>query len=796
MTDVSSLRLSNAPAAGGRLPLPGKVHLPEFRTVCAWLNNGCKYEPLTCRISRRKISECRVASLNSSQLIEKVGSPAQSLEEANKKIEDSIEYIKNLLMTSGDGRISVSAYDTSLVALIKDVKGRDAPQFPSCLEWIAQNQMADGSWGDEFFCIYDRIVNTLACLVALKSWNLHPDKIEKGVTYINENVHKLKDGSTEHMTSGFEIVVPATLERAKVLGIQGLPYDHPFIKEIINTKERRLSKIPKDLIYKLPTTLLFSLEGQGELDWEKILKLQSSDGSFLTSPSSTASVFMRTKDEKCLKFIENAVKNCGGGAPHTYPVDVFARLWAVDRLQRLGISRFFQHEIKYFLDHINSVWTENGVFSGRDSQFCDIDDTSMGVRLLKMHGYNVDPNALKHFKQEDGKFSCYPGQMIESASPIYNLYRAAQLRFPGEEILEEASRFAFNFLQEKIANHEIQEKWVISEHLIDEIKLGLKMPWYATLPRVEAAYYLEYYAGSGDVWIGKTFYRMPEISNDTYKEVAILDFNTCQAQHQFEWIYMQEWYESSKVKDFGISKKDLLVAYFLAASTIFEPERTQERIIWAKTLILSRMITSFLNKQATLSSQQKNAILTQLGESVDGLDKIYSGEKDSGLAETLLATFQQLLDGFDRYTRHQLRNAWGQWLMKVQQGEANGGADAELIANTLNICAGLIAFNEDVLLHSEYTTLSSLTNKICQRLSQIEDEKTLEVIEGGIKDKELEEDIQALVKLALEENGGCGVDRRIKQSFLSVFKTFYYRAYHDAETTDLHIFKVLFGPVM
>lgn len=70
------------------------------------------------------------------------------------------------------------------------------------------------------------------------------------------------------------------------------------------------------MIYKLPTTLLFSLEGQGDLDWEKILKLQSSDGSFLTSPSSTASVFMRTKDEKCLKFIENAVKNCGGGGTY------------------------------------------------------------------------------------------------------------------------------------------------------------------------------------------------------------------------------------------------------------------------------------------------------------------------------------------------------------------------------------------------------------------------------------------------------------------------------------------------
>lgn len=84
-------------------------------------------------------------------------------------------------MTSGDGRISVSPYDTSLVALIKDVKGRNAPQFPSCVEWIAQHQLADGSWGDDFFCIYDRIVNKLACLVALKSWNIYPEKIEKGM---------------------------------------------------------------------------------------------------------------------------------------------------------------------------------------------------------------------------------------------------------------------------------------------------------------------------------------------------------------------------------------------------------------------------------------------------------------------------------------------------------------------------------------------------------------------------------------------------------------------------------------
>lgn len=74
-----------------------------------------------------------------------------------------------------------------------------------------------------------------------------------------------------------------------------------------------LDSIPKDMIYQTPTSLLYSLEGMDNLEWEKMLKLQSADGSFLTSPSSTAYVFMHTKDEKCFDFIQNTVKNCNGG---------------------------------------------------------------------------------------------------------------------------------------------------------------------------------------------------------------------------------------------------------------------------------------------------------------------------------------------------------------------------------------------------------------------------------------------------------------------------------------------------
>ena len=86
-----------------------------------------------------------------------------------------------MLSSMEDGEISISAYDTAWVALVKDINGTDTPQFPSSLLWIANNQLEDGSWGDvHFFSPYDRILSTLACVIALKSWNIHPEKFEKG----------------------------------------------------------------------------------------------------------------------------------------------------------------------------------------------------------------------------------------------------------------------------------------------------------------------------------------------------------------------------------------------------------------------------------------------------------------------------------------------------------------------------------------------------------------------------------------------------------------------------------------
>jgi len=104
-----------------------------------------------------------------------------------KEIQKKINVVKLILDSKEDGAITISAYDTAWVALVKNVEDTNSPQFPSCIEWIANNQLHDGSWGDaELFIAHDRILNTLACVLALRSWNMHPQKCEKGnFTFMN-----------------------------------------------------------------------------------------------------------------------------------------------------------------------------------------------------------------------------------------------------------------------------------------------------------------------------------------------------------------------------------------------------------------------------------------------------------------------------------------------------------------------------------------------------------------------------------------------------------------------------------
>ncbi|KAL0458131.1 UNVERIFIED_CONTAM: Kolavenyl diphosphate synthase TPS5, chloroplastic [Sesamum latifolium] len=313
-------------------------------------------------------------------------------------------------------------------------------------------------------------------------------------------------------------------------------------------------------MHKVPTTLLFSLEAMPGLDWQKLFKLQSADGSFLGSPSSTAFALQQTKDENCLKYLLKRVQKFNGG----------------DRLQRLGISQYFQPEIDEYIDYVSRYWTSRGIGCGRNYEVQDIDDTAMGFKLLRLHGYEVSADVFKHF-ENGGEFFCFMGQSDQAITGMYNLYRASQVMFPGEDILADARKFSGKFLQEKRANTEIFDKWIITKDLPGEVEYALDVPWYASLPRLETRFYLEQYGGDADAWIGKTLYI---------------------------------WRRNCGLGEFGLSERSFLQAYYIAAASLFEPEKIGERLAWAKTAVLVETIVSHFDRQQ-LPRERKQAFVNE-----------------------------------------------------------------------------------------------------------------------------------------------------------------------------------------
>ncbi|CAA3005710.1 Hypothetical predicted protein [Olea europaea subsp. europaea] len=171
------------------------------------------------------------------------------------------------------------------------------------------------------------------------------------------------------------------------------------------------------------------------------------------------------------------------------------------------------------------------------------------------------------------------------------------------------------------------------------------------------------------------------------------------------------------------------------------------------------------------------------------------------ILDILLKTLDQqsvdILQEHDKDISHKLYCAWETWLSKLNNEDLEYNDEAELLVHIINTCAGYMVF-EDMLQHPEYKKFSKLTNKICHQLKEYQNNKVHEMGNRdkgthGIKYKEIETDMQALVQLVLEETNE--IDSNIKQTFLMVAKTCYYMAFFDQETIGVHISKVIFENV-
>ncbi|GLJ56955.1 hypothetical protein SUGI_1276230 [Cryptomeria japonica] len=497
-------------------------------------------------------------------VIQSLKTPYHQDSSYQKRADNLVVKIKEMFKGLEDGDMSPSAYDTAWVAMVPAKDSSHTPQFPQAIKWLIQHQLQDGSWGlHSIFMLCDRLLSTLTSVVALLSWNTGHPNVKKGVHFIAEHLKSLED--EDDLPPDFEIIFPALMKKAESLGLN-LLYDTSLVK--------KRATVLTDI--SMERGMLNALEGLEEIiDWEKIMMVQSKDGSFLSSPASTACVLINTGDEKCFSFLNNLMDKFSGCVPCLYPIDLLERLSLVDNIERLGIGRHFEEEIKVALDYIYGYWSEKGIGWGRDSLFADLNTTALGLRTLRIHGYNVSPEVLNNFKDENGCFFSCSGQRHIEHRSIVNLFRASDLAFPGENIMDEARLFASNYLKESLKTNNI----LGDEKFFKEIEYALEYSWHLSISILEARSYIEAY-DDNHACLRKTLFKMSCVHNSCCMELAKLYFNIEQSLHQTELKLLSSWWKKSRMTEIDFARQRIVETYFSVGT--FEPEYSLCRISFTK----------------------------------------------------------------------------------------------------------------------------------------------------------------------------------------------------------------------
>lgn len=176
--------------------------------------------------------------------------------------------------------LSVSAYDTSWVALVPSSSSQNAPLFPQCVNWLLENQHEDGYWGldnhNHQSLMKDVLSSTLACIIALKKWGTGERQISKGqffslfclqfdvwkirgmmsvrkknagLRFIELNSASVTD-ETIQKPAGFDIIFPGMIEYARDLNLT-IPLGSEVVDAMIQKRDLDLRRYSHALILAL-----------------------------------------------------------------------------------------------------------------------------------------------------------------------------------------------------------------------------------------------------------------------------------------------------------------------------------------------------------------------------------------------------------------------------------------------------------------------------------------------------------------------------------------------------------------
>jgi halimadienyl-diphosphate synthase len=371
-------------------------------------------------------------------------------------IEEAQKLVTNLNQDMGP-----SPYDIAWMARLKN-PDTHTPRWPDYVEWLIENQHSDGGWGGDTIYYHDRMICTLAALIALSENGSTEDTevaIHRGERYLWNHIHLLPRDPFELV--GFELIFPTLLGEAQDLGLD-VP-NHACGYKKIQTMKLRL--IPVELLYSPSITTIHSLEFLGRSgDPDRLAAAVSKNGSLGNSPATTAYyATLRPDDERPVNYLR-AMRNHIDHAIMLYPFRNYELIWVLNNLDFSGLPpRTFAGADE--IDKLKSALGPQGVSLDPTFGIPDGDNTAASSKLLTKAGFHVNPMILAQFESQAGEaFRTYNYERNASTGTNVHALEALQVMpdYPNNQDMRE--KVIVTLLDNRVFNTYWVDKWHASPY--------------------------------------------------------------------------------------------------------------------------------------------------------------------------------------------------------------------------------------------------------------------------------------------------------------------------------------------
>jgi halimadienyl-diphosphate synthase len=312
----------------------------------------------------------------------------------------------DLLQEIGPGqRITRSPYDTAWVARLADL---GEPLGYEALDWLRENQLADGSWGSlEPRYYHDRLVCTLAAMIVLAKTGDPADqkRLNRAQMALETTIRGL--GADPVETIGFEMIAPTLSAEADAVG--AIAKRDATLERLTRYREAKLAALPTGMVNRY-VTVAFSAEmiGADRLYLLDLENLQEANGSVAYSPAATAffAIYVEPGHSRAIEFLRLIANE--GAVPYTAPIDVFELGWT---LWNLDLAGCLDGELKGLcqrhLDFLEEQWIPGkGIPAVSNLTLTDGDTTAVIHHVLTSYGRRVDLEGVLHY-EEGNHFRCF-----------------------------------------------------------------------------------------------------------------------------------------------------------------------------------------------------------------------------------------------------------------------------------------------------------------------------------------------------------------------------------------------------